>query len=239
MVSFKRPYSFWNSFLQKLVESTIAQKAELCIAVVKDGTVLWVHDFEVRLKLFLEGLNHLVIHEIAFSVSIENLAKLNRLVLVNVCHDWRSQVSKYVMGGILRFPVGVDDVGKFLRRHFVGILNDDRFECSKELFRPILTFWICKNYIGYGLAVNRLCIEPLHYLKLIFFEEIIEVQDYGLKLAYVLQRVNLIWKIPWTKALAILYQVGCKATPNLLIIDSHAAHGMNKTSNIRLLLDAS
>ena len=164
----KRPHSFWNSFLQKLVESSITQKAKLCVTVVKDSAVLGVHHFKARLKLFLEGLDHLVIHEIALSIGIKDLAELNRLVLVNICHDWRSKVGKYVMRSILRFPIGVDYVGKFLRRHFVGILNDYRFKCSEELLWPILTFWIRKNYIGYGLAIDCLFIEPLHNLELIF-----------------------------------------------------------------------
>ena len=87
MWTFERPYCFWYCLLKILIEFAITHKAKLSEAVVKDSTVLWIHNFKVRLKLLLEGFNHFFVHKITLCVGIENLAKFNRLVLVNVSHD--------------------------------------------------------------------------------------------------------------------------------------------------------
>ena len=66
----------------------MTHKAKLGKAVVKDSTVLRVHGFKVGLKLLLEGFNHFFIHKITLCVGAEDLAKFNRLVLMNVGHDY-------------------------------------------------------------------------------------------------------------------------------------------------------
>ena len=88
MWTFKSPYCFWYCLLKILIEFAITHKAKLSEAVVKDSTVLWIHDFKVGLKLLLEGFNHFFIHKITFCVSVEDLAKFNRVVLMNFGHDY-------------------------------------------------------------------------------------------------------------------------------------------------------